>query len=147
MFTTEPAPIMLIVAHGVDIVHTARIARIWHDHGERFLKRVYTGPERAYCLDCKDPVIRLSGRFAAKEAVMKVLGTGWRGGIEWTDIETLPDPLGRPLVTLHGGAAKVAAALGVAGVLLSISHSGEYALASAIGLSTGVGDVTPDLRF
>lgn len=127
---------MYIVSHGVDLVHCPRIARIWQDHGERFLTRIYTGQERAYCLDCKDPVIRLAGRFAAKEAVMKALGTGWRGGVEWTDIETLPDPLGKPLVTLCGKTAEMAQTLGVAHVLISISHSGEYAMASALGLGT-----------
>ncbi len=122
------------IAHGVDLVACDRIARIWHDHGERFLARVFTPDERAYCLACKDPVIRLSGRFAAKEAVMKLLGTGWRGGVDWTDIETLPDPLGRPLVTLRCKTADLARALGIEHILLSISHSGGYALASAIGV-------------
>ena len=65
---------------------------------------------------------------------MKVLGTGWRGGIEWTDIEALPDPLGKPLVKLHGKTAAMAELLGIQQVLVSISHSGEYALASAIGV-------------
>lgn len=122
------------IAHGIDLVHCPRIARIWESHGERFLQRVYTAPEQAYCLACRTPVVRLSGRFAAKEAVMKMLGTGWRGGVEWTDIETLPDPLGKPLVALHGSTAELAQALGIAQVLLSISHAGEYALASAIGV-------------
>ena len=66
---------------------------------------------------------------------MKVLGTGWRGGVRWTDIETLPDPLGKPLVSLHGQTAALAAHLGIDLVLISISHAGEYAIASAIGLS------------
>jgi holo-[acyl-carrier protein] synthase len=127
-------PRMPIVAHGVDLVHCPRIARILKEHDERFLKRVYTDAERAYCLDCRDPVIRLAGRFAVKEAVMKLLGTGWRGGVEWTDIETLPDPLGKPLVTLHGPTAALAQTLGISQILISISHSGEYALASAIGI-------------
>ncbi|MCK4340174.1 MAG: holo-ACP synthase [Phycisphaerae bacterium] len=132
---------MRIVAHGIDLIHCERIARIWKDHGERFLRRVYTGRERAYCLDCKDPVIRLSGRFAAKEAVMKMLGTGWRGGIEWTDIETLPDPLGKPLVTLRGKTAEMATTLGIHQILISISHSGDYALASAIGVGPQAGSL------
>ncbi len=123
------------VAHGIDLVHCPRIARMWEDHGDRFLARVYSERERAYCLDYKDPVVRLAGRFAAKEAVMKMLGTGWRGGIEWPDIETLPDPLGKPLVTLHGKAAEAARATGIAHVLISISHSGDYAMASAIGVA------------
>jgi holo-[acyl-carrier protein] synthase len=124
----------MILAHGVDLVHTPRIARMWHEHGELFLARIYTPAERTYCLEHRDSVPRLAGRFAAKEAVLKMLGTGWRGGLHWTDIETLPDPLGKPLVTLHGGCAKLAATLGITQVLLSISHAGEYALASAIGL-------------
>ena len=124
----------MIVAHGVDLVHTPRLARLLSAHGDRFLARVYTPAERAYCLEHRDPLPRLAGRFAAKEAVLKLLGTGWRGGLGWTDIETLPDPLGKPLVTLHGGCAKLAETLGISQILLSISHAGEYALASAIGV-------------
>ncbi|MBK9127507.1 MAG: holo-ACP synthase [Phycisphaerales bacterium] len=127
---------MPVVAHGVDLVEVARIDRIWKAHGPRFLERVYTPAERAYCLACKDPAVRLAGRFAAKEAVMKVLGTGWAGGIEWGDIETLPDPLGRPLVALHGKSAQLAASLGLDVVLISISHSGGLAIASAIGVAS-----------
>jgi holo-[acyl-carrier protein] synthase len=127
---------MNVVAHGIDLVHGPRIARVWQTHGQRFLSRVYTAQEKAYCLDCKEPLLRLAGRFAVKEAVMKLLGTGWRGGVEWTDIETLPDPLGKPLVTLHGVARKLAESLGITHVLVSISHAGEYALASALGMAT-----------
>ncbi|MCC6361802.1 MAG: holo-ACP synthase [Phycisphaerales bacterium] len=126
---------MNVLAHGVDLVAIARIERIWRDHGEHFLTRIYTPAERDYCLDCKTPAIRLSGRFAAKEAVLKVLGTGWRGGIEWTDIETLPDPLGRPVVKLTGESARIAAERGIADILVSISHAGDYAMASAIGVA------------
>lgn len=121
--------------HGVDLVHCPRIAAMWSAHGERFLRRIYTPAEREYCLACKDPLPRLAGRFAVKEAVFKLLGTGWRGGLEWTDIETLPDPLGRPLVALTGKTAELAAALGITHVLASISHAGEYALGSAFGLA------------
>lgn len=81
------------------------------------------------------PVIRLAGRFAAKEAVMKALGTGWRGGMKWTDIETLPDELGKPVVHLHGEAAQLAATQGIQQILMSISHAGDYAIASAIGVA------------
>jgi len=127
---------MQIVAHGVDLVRCDRIERMWADHGDRFLDRVYTPAEREYCLNCKTPVQRLAGRFAAKEAVMKLVGTGWRGGIRWTDIETLPDPLGKPLVSLYGSAATLAQAIGVEQILLSISHTADSALASAIGLGS-----------
>jgi holo-[acyl-carrier protein] synthase len=125
---------MNVIAHGVDLVHCPRIAQMWERHAERFLHRVYTPAEQAYCLESKEPVIRLSGRFAAKEAVMKMLGTGWRGGIEWTDIETLPDPQGKPLVTLHGATQRMAKTRGITHVLVSVSHAGEYACASVIGV-------------
>lgn len=125
---------MHVIAHGIDLVAIPRVERLWQDHGERFLVRVFTDAERTYCLGYKTPVIQLAGRVAAKEAVMKMLGTGWRGGIEWNDIETLPDPLGQPLVTLRGQTARLAEQLGIRRVLVSISHTGEYAVASALGL-------------
>lgn len=122
------------LAHGVDLVEIARIARIWREHGDYFAQRVYTRGELDYCLASRSPEIRLAGRFAAKEAVLKVLGTGWRGGIQWTDIEVLPDALGKPVVTLSGRTADLAAELGLSTILLSISHAGHYAIASAIGV-------------
>ncbi|HMQ14907.1 MAG TPA: holo-ACP synthase [Phycisphaerae bacterium] len=128
---------MRIISHGVDIVQCSRIEQLWKGHGEHFLNRVYTPAEQRYCLDTKVTVQRLSGRFAVKEAVMKCLGTGWRGGIEWTDIETLADPLGRPLCTLRGKTAELARSLGIEQVQVSISHAGEYALATALGLGAG----------
>ncbi len=108
---------------------------MFQEHRERFLKRVYTVAEIAYCLQPRDPIPRLAGRFAAKEAVMKVIGTGWSGGVEFIEIETLADPLGRPLVTLAGRTKAIAEALGIGCVLMSISHAGEYAIASAIGVA------------
>lgn len=123
---------MTALAHGVDLVHVPRIERIWHAHGDAFLGRVYTPAERAYCLDCKSPLPRLAGRFAVKEAVLKALGTGWRGGIAWTDIETLPDPLGKPLTTLSGCTRELAESRGVRTLQVSISHAGEYAIASVV---------------
>jgi len=125
---------MNIIACGIDIVLCERIERIWKNHGATFLNRIYTPAEQEYCINCKTPAVRLAGRFAAKEAVLKVLGTGWRGGIEFRDIETLPDPLGKPLVTLHNRTAELASRLGITHVLISISHSGQYAVASAIGV-------------
>lgn len=124
---------MSALVHGVDLVHTPRIERIWQQHAEHFLQRIFTAKERNYCLAAREPVTRLAGRFAVKEAVMKALGTGWRGGIEWTDIETLPDTMGRPVLTLSGQTAELAASLGVSRWIVSISHAGEYAMASAIG--------------
>ena len=125
---------MHVIAQGIDIVVCERIATIWRDHGQAFLDRIYTPAEQAYCLNCKTQVVRLSGRFAAKEAVLKALGTGWRGGIEFRDIETLPDPMGKPLVTLYRRTADLANTLGIKTILMSISHAGDYAVASAIAV-------------
>jgi holo-[acyl-carrier protein] synthase len=127
------------ISHGIDIVQCERVSRVWEDHGDYFLQRVFTEAERAYCLDCRTPVERLSGRFAAKEAVLKALGTGWRGGIRWRDIEILPDSLGRPHVTLTGRSAELAARLGTGQILISISHTRECAVASAIAVSESAG--------
>jgi holo-[acyl-carrier protein] synthase len=123
-----------IIAHGIDLVRIDRIDGVRRAHGERFLNRIFTAGEREYCLSGKNAAERLAGRFAAKEAVMKVLGTGWRGEMRWTDVETLPNALGQPLVTLHGAAAKLAESRGIARVLLSISHTREHAIASAIAV-------------
>ena len=125
----------MIIAHGVDIVLTSRIGDIWERHGDAFLDRIYTPAEVEYCLDCKTQAERLAGRWAVKEAVLKALGTGWRGGIEFIDIETLPDDLGKPHTTLTGKSADLAKQLGIARMLVSISHAGEYALGSAVGVS------------
>ena len=124
---------MRILGHGVDIVSIARIARMHADHGHHFLDRCFTPREQAYCLDSRHNAQRLAGRFAAKEAILKVLGTGWRGQIAWTDMEILPDPQGKPVLTLEGESAHIAHALGIAAWHLSISHSDEHAIASAIG--------------
>src|SRR5918912_414878 len=103
---------MSIIGHGIDIVETARIRQLIENHAEHFLNRVFTPREQVYC--SKNPKRyheHLSGRFAAKEAVLKVLGTGWRGGIAWTDIEILPEPSGQHKVTLTGESARIAAEL------------------------------------
>jgi len=125
---------MAIVGHGIDIVETDRIRRLCEDHGQRFFDRVFTPAEQKYCLEnSKRQFEHLAGRFAAKEAVLKVLGTGWRGGIAWIDIEILRDSSGQPRISLTGECAKIAAALGVTHWHISISHIPTHATASAIG--------------
>ena len=124
---------MPIVGHGIDIVATERIERMVSDHGQRFLERCYTPAELAYCTgDRKRHTERLAGRFAAKEAILKALGTGWRGGIAWTDIEITNDTGGKPIVKLTGESARIAAEMGITRWHISISHIETHATASAI---------------
>ena len=125
---------MPILGLGTDLVETARLRRMIDDHGERFLDRCFTPAERAYCdKSAKRRVEHLAGRFAAKEAVLKVLGTGWSGGIAWTDLEILPDAKGRPVLTVGGEAGRVAEALGIVRWHVSISHVETHATATAVG--------------
>ena len=125
---------MQVLGHGIDLVECARIAKVLGDHRERFLERVLTRSEQARLAEFKDPLPYIAGRWAAKEAILKMIGTGWRGGIAWTDMEVLPDRMGRPTVTLLGETARIAAELGISQVLLSITHTADHAAASAIGL-------------
>lgn len=124
----------MIKGHGIDIVDTARIARMLSEHGQRFLDRCFTPAEQRHCAKTeKRHVERLAGRFAVKEAILKVLGTGLRGGIQWTDMEVVPDAFGRPVLTLSGEAANVANQLGITAWHVSISHIESHAVGSAIG--------------
>jgi holo-[acyl-carrier protein] synthase len=125
----------MIVGHGIDIVEIARVARMLDEHGQRFLDRCFTPAEQAYCAKGKKRHHEhLAGRFAAKEAILKVLGTGWRGGIAWTDMEILPEVSGQPRLTLTGECDRVARDLGINRWLISISHIETHATASAIGV-------------
>lgn len=124
---------MRIIGHGIDIVETERIGAVLEAHGETFLERCFTAAERAYSDGA--PRRRLEHyavRFAAKEAVLKALGTGWSDGIGWRDIEVLRLPSGRPALLLSGRARAVADELGVHEWQLSLSHTASYAVASAI---------------
>ena len=123
---------MMILGHGVDIVEVARIRTMIDDHADRFLERCFTQGERAYAESRKRSAEHLAGRFAAKEAVLKALGTGWRDGIAWTDVEVVVLPSGQPEVRLHGIAHETAMKRGVTSWSLSISHTEVHAVASAI---------------
>ena len=126
---------MQILGHGIDLVDTPRIERLLGEHEQRLLDRVFTAGERDYSeAGGKLRVQRYAARFAAKEAVLKVLGTGWSGGIAWTDVEVVREPTGRPRVELHGEAAAVAQRLGVTDWHISLSHLEGHALASVIGV-------------
>ena len=119
--------------HGVDLIEIGRIRRAIERWGERFLSRIYTEEERRRY---ESRVQELAVRFAGKEAVMKALGTG-RRGISWRDIEILSDDSGKPRVLLRGGARRRASELGLEDIEISLSHSREMAMASAIGISGG----------
>ena len=116
-------------ALGIDIIEIDRIADVIARHGERFLRRIYTEDELAYC---RGRVPELAARFAAKEAVMKALGTGVRG-VGWREIEVLPNKRGKPLVFLYGRAAARAEQIGLRGLEISMTHSREYAMAAVVG--------------
>ena len=123
---------MNVIAHGIDMVDCFRLQASIEKHGQKFLDRVFTPVELKYCQTRKNCSQHLAGRFAAKEAVLKVLGTGWRGGIAWTDIEVANDPLGRPEVHLGGQCRKLADEMGIEKILISITHTDSQAVASAI---------------
>ena len=125
----------MIVGLGTDIVEISRIAQMIERHGEHFLSRIYTGEEIAYCQRRKHSYEAFAGRWAAKESVMKVLGTGFVQGIGWKDIEVLSQQSGKPTVHLQGGTAEFAEQLGSSNVLITISHCRTYATATAIGVS------------
>lgn len=105
------------------------------NHPERFVERVLTPGERKRMRQFKDPIPFVAGRWAAKEAILKMVGRGWRGQIAWSDMEILPNDLGQPMVALTGETGRVADELGIKRVLLSITHTEHYAAASAIGLA------------
>ncbi len=117
---------------GTDIIECDRIARMVEHHGEHFTQRVFTEHEIAYCSDRKNSAQHFAGRWAAKEAVLKALGTGWIAGITWTDVEVVNELGGKPVVRLHGGAAKIAEEHGISEMLISISHCKSHAMASAV---------------
>lgn len=123
----------MIVGLGTDIVEIVRIGKMIERHGDHFLTRVYTADEIRYCQRRKEYLQHYAGRWAAKEAVMKVLGTGFVRGIGWKDIEIGVRASGQPFVQLHGGVREYAEQLGVEQVLITISHCRAYATATAIG--------------
>ena len=126
---------MEIIAHGIDLVDCPRIEQMIERHGERFIKRVFTAAEQAYAEKNKNEVEKLAGRFAAKEAILKLIGTGWRGKIAWTDIEIINNPAGQPEVTLSGEVEKIAEKLGIKHISVSITHTANFAIASAVALT------------
>ena len=122
----------MIVGTGIDIAEVPRIREVIERHGERFLKRIFTEGEIQYCESKANRVERYAARFAAKEAGMKAIGTGWNHGVRWRDIEVARQPGGRPTLLLHGKAAEFAAKLGATNIALSLTHTAEQAFAQVI---------------
>ena len=135
---------MNILGIGTDIVECPRIGKMIEQHGELFLRRVYTDREIRYCQARKHAIEHFAGRWAAKEAILKALGTGWSRGISWTDLEVRNDSSGRPKVLIRGGAKDVAIRQGISDMLISISHCRTYAVAYA--LATGIDRVAGERR-
>jgi len=126
---------MEIIAHGIDLVDCPRIEEMVARHGERFVQRIFTAAEQAYAEANKNKIEKLAGRFAAKEAILKLMGTGWRGKIAWTDIEIINNSSGQPEVTLDGEVKKIADKLGIKHISVSITHTANFAIASAVALA------------
>ncbi len=125
---------MDILGIGTDIVECVRIGKMIEQHGELFLRRVFTEREIHYCQARKHAIEHFAGRWAAKEAILKALGTGWSRGIAWTDLEVRNEPGGEPKVRVRGGAKDAAVVRGIADILISISHCRTYATAYAVAL-------------
>jgi len=122
----------LILGLGVDIAEVARVKAVIERRGELFLRRVYTAREREYCEQFRNKYERYAGRFAAKEAAMKALGTGWSRGVRWLDVEVVRQRGGRPTIALAGQAKKIAEEMAVRRIVLSITHTESQALAQVI---------------
>ncbi len=122
----------MIIGSGIDLVEIGRIQKSVERYGKRFLDRVYTEAEQAYCLRKKKAAESLAARFAAKEAGAKALGTGISFGVNWLEIEVIREASGRPTLRFHGRAAEIAARLGAVRAALSITHTAELAMASVV---------------
>jgi len=122
----------VIVGVGIDLAEVDRIRAAIERHGRRFIDRIYTPGEIAYVERKANRYERYAARFAAKEAGMKAIGTGWRRGVRWQDFEVANLASGRPTLRLHGVAATVAESLGVANIALSLTHTAEQGMAIVI---------------
>ena len=122
----------MIVGLGLDIAEVDRIEASIRRHGRAFVERIFTAAEIAYCEKHRNRAERFAGRFAAKEAAMKALGTGWARGVRWVDIEVIREPGGKPTLKLSGASREIAGRLGVKNIALTITHTGNTALAMVI---------------
>jgi len=122
----------MITGIGIDVIQNDRIRQSIERFGDRFLQRIYTEAEIEYCKKSGQPEIHYAARFAAKEAGLKAIGTGWRRGVTWQDFEVANLASGRPTLRLHGVAAEIAGKMGVKSISLSITHTAELGMAHVI---------------
>ncbi len=122
----------MILGTGIDIIEVARIATSYEKFGERFVNRILLPDEIAYCQSHKNPAPFLAARFAAKEAVSKAFGTGIGAALGWQDMEIRRKTSGEPFVVLHGKGEQLFAARGAKRLLVSLSHTANYAAATAV---------------
>ena len=122
----------MIVGTGVDLAEVPRIKHSIERFGDKFIRRIYTPREIAYVERKANKFERYAARFAAKEAGMKAIGTGWKRGVTWQDFEVTNLPSGKPTLHFHGVAAKVAESLNVRNVSLSLTHTAELGMAHVI---------------
>jgi len=125
---------MVIIGIGTDIIECPRIGMMIEQHGELFLRRVYTDREIRYCQARKHAMEHFAGRWAAKESILKAIGTGWTRGIAWTDVEVRNQPGGAPKVLVCGAAKEAAVEKGIVDIMISISHCRTYATAYAMAI-------------
>jgi holo-[acyl-carrier protein] synthase len=125
---------MQVIGIGTDIIECERIARMLLQHRDSFLRLVFTDLENQYCSGNKNSNQHYAGRWAAKEAVLKALGTGWISGISWTDVEVVNQSGGKPIINLHNNTNEIAKNLGINEIQISITHCESYAVAFAIAL-------------
>jgi holo-[acyl-carrier protein] synthase len=124
--------VRMIVGTGIDIVEVRRVAAAIERHGDRFVQRIFTDAEIRYCESKMNRMERFAARFAAKEAGLKAIGTGWRCGVAWRELEVRRESSGRPTIVFSGKAGEFAAGLGMQRAFLSMSHTVEYAIAHVI---------------
>ena len=122
----------MIIAIGIDIIEIARIEEVFSRQGERFRKRVFTEGEIDYCERRASRMSSYAARFAAKEAAMKALGTGWSDGVRWRDIEVVRGETGAPALHLHGRALERLGEIGARRAHLSLTHSEQIAMAEVV---------------
>jgi len=125
---------MQIYGIGIDIVDTKRIEESISQFGDRFIDRIFTRKERAYCAKMRNPAPHYAARFAAKEAIAKAFGTGIGDKLSWTDMEILRDSLGKPYVVLTGAGKAFAEERGITQIMISLSHSEQHAAANAVAI-------------